>query len=156
MPVRIIPKFNRAQVTKELQKRRDVIFNLIISQLQEIGEEIINAAREGGNYKDQTGNLRSSIGYVIIFNGLQKVESGFQQIKNGVEGPTIGKDVIQEIASKYPNGFVLIAVAGMEYAAAVESKNFSVLTPFATESAIKLREKMKELIKKMQSKPINL
>lgn len=156
MPVKVIPKFSKAQITKELKRRRDIIFDRILIRLQAVGEEIINSARIGGSYKDQEGNLRSSIGYVILYNGLQLVEAGFQQIKAGSEGVTVGKNVVREMASKYPTGFVLVAVAGMVYASAVESKNYSVLTPFANDAAQKLAKSMKELIKKLKTEPLNL
>lgn len=37
--------------------------------LQRTGEEFVKIARLEGNYIDHTGNLRSSIGYVIVKDG---------------------------------------------------------------------------------------
>ena len=37
--------------------------------LQAGGEKFIEVARRSGSYKDQTGNLRSSIGYIIAKDG---------------------------------------------------------------------------------------
>ena len=43
----------------------------IYKLLQRAGEEFVKIARKKKSYQDQTGNLRSSIGYVIT-NSLQK------------------------------------------------------------------------------------
>ena len=41
----------------------------IYKLLQRAGEEFVKIARKKGNYQDHTGNLRSSIGYVIVKDG---------------------------------------------------------------------------------------
>ena len=41
----------------------------IYKLLQRAGEEFVKIARKKGNYQNHTGNLRSSIGYVIIKDG---------------------------------------------------------------------------------------
>ena len=41
----------------------------IYKLLQRAGEEFVKLARKKGNYQDHTGNLRSSIGYVIVKDG---------------------------------------------------------------------------------------
>lgn len=92
--------------------------------LQYMGEEFVNKARLTGNYTDRTGNLRSSVGYIILHNG--------KVVDRNFEGKQVGKDqgqkVAIEVAAQYPRGWVLIGVAGMEYAAYVEAKNFDVIS----------------------------
>ena len=44
------------------------------------------------------------------------------------EGRSKGRSFAMEISTEYPKGFVLIGVAGMSYAAAVEANNFDVIT----------------------------
>lgn len=96
----------------------------IINALIYAGEKFINAARNISTYLDRTGNLRSSIGYVIGLNG--------EQIKKNMSGSSEGIKYAEEIASeilqKCNKGFVLIGFAGMKYAAAVESKGYDVIT----------------------------
>lgn len=91
--------------------------------LKAAGEKFVKLARESGNYKDQTGNLRSSIGYVIVQDG-SVIMTNFQKSGSGTEGEKgveNGGRIANEIASTYTNGSVLIGVAGMTYALAVEA-----------------------------------
>jgi len=62
----IKPKFTQAGVAKYIRQQTMRMEMATISRLQYIGETFINDARTNGNYLDQTGNLRSSIGYVIF------------------------------------------------------------------------------------------
>ena len=104
----------------------------ILHALAYVGEYFVNSARNISTYRDHTGNLRSSIGYIIGFDG--------EQIKKNMSGSSEGinqaEKVAAEILRKSKHGFVLIGFAGMEYAAAVESKGYDVITnsiPGATE-----------------------
>lgn len=89
-----------------------------------IGEVCLIEARTNGNYTDRTGNLRNSIGYVILKDGSTVAESGFSQ----TEGGTKGEKFISGLKKKYPTGIVLIVSAGMNYAASVEARNYNVIT----------------------------
>ena len=102
----------------------------IIKKLSHIGESAISEARENGNYMDQTGNLRSSVGYVILNNGKTVLEN-IQMSERGTDrstGVQVAKNFIQEISEKYKNDFVLIVVAGMNYAVYVEALGRNVLS----------------------------
>lgn len=102
----------------------------IIKKLSYIGESAISEARENGNYMDQTGNLRSSVGYVILNNGKTVLEN-IQRSDRGTDrstGVQVAKNFIQEISEKYKNDFVLIVVAGMDYAVYVEALGRNVLS----------------------------
>ncbi len=102
----------------------------IIKKLSHIGESAISEARENGNYMDQTGNLRSSVGYVILNNGKTVLEN-IQMSERGTDrstGVQVAKNFIQEISEKYKNDFVLIVVAGMDYAVYVEALGRNVLS----------------------------
>lgn len=96
----------------------------VLTTLKFVGEKFVNAARMDGNYTDRTGNLRSSIGYIILKDG-RVITQNFSGNPEGVEA---GKEIAFEVGTKIDRGFVLIGVAGMEYAAAVESRNFDVIT----------------------------
>jgi hypothetical protein len=121
--------FTDAQVAKELALRFQRIENAILAALKRLGEECVRVARIEGNYIDQTGNLRSSIGYVLVVNG-KIVESNFQSATKDLDGKGVstGQKFAEEKAKEYSKGYALIVVAGMNYAAAVESRSRDVLT----------------------------
>lgn len=147
MAVKIVPKFNRADIRRMLEERRKRIADAILMMLQRIGEQFVANARNRGKYKDRTGNLRSSVGYVILYNGEQYTEN-FQQLK-GKEGVQRAREVIEELKGNYPRGFVLICIAGMDYAAAVESKGYDVITASSTIAENALRKAVKQIQTKM-------
>lgn len=139
MVIKVTPKFTKAQIEGTLRKRVLAVHQAYLERLENAGLEFIKIARsktkEDGGFKDQTGNLRNSIGYVIMKDGKQiigdfKVTAKGNPSKNkdGADGVEVGKRRATEIAGKYPQGYVLICVAGMHYAAAVESKNKDVIT----------------------------
>lgn len=123
----------------------------IISRLKLIGEEFIVNARSIDTYKDQTGNLRSSIGYVLLKNGKAIFGSDFEIVKNGRDGQSKGRKYIKELISQYKTGYVLICVAGMDYAASVESKGKDVLTASSKIAEIQLKKAISNIRKTLKS-----
>ena len=117
--------FSLNQVRDVLQEHIGQIEQRTVEALQYAGEEFVNNARMNGNYTDDTGNLRSSIGYVILKDG-QPIKQNFSGRSN--EGVLEGKKAADEIGQQFPRGYVLIGVAGMSYAAAVESRGYDVIT----------------------------
>ena len=96
--------------------------------LQKAGEEAVNEARSAGDWKDQTGNLRSSIGYVVSENGSPIVLGKFDKVKDTASsGPATGSVLAAKLASETP-GLALIVVAGMNYAKYVADKGYNVLS----------------------------
>lgn len=119
----------------------------IIQTFQFAGEQFVRDARLAGDYNDITGNLRSSIGYVILKDGNQLFDN-FGQAGNGSDqatGVQIGIQVAEEVASFYPKGIALICVAGMKYAAAVEAKGREVITGTSLEIEVKLQQLLNAL-----------
>lgn len=103
----------------------------IINWLILVGEKIVAEARTGAGYKDITGNLKASIGYVVLHNGLIVHTGGFETEHNGSDkatGAREGRALLDGLIMQHSQGFVLIAVAGMNYAAHVESMGKDVLT----------------------------
>lgn len=101
----------------------------VLYQLGVLGEACINKARERGSYRDDTGNLRSSVGYIIAIDG--KIHKQFfEPIENAKDGKT-GVGEAEELARKvledYPEGIVLIVVAGMKYASYVANRGYDVI-----------------------------
>lgn len=135
---------------KERIQRIDTALTMALCEL---GEKCVNHARDLDpvvGFNDVTGNLRSSMGYVVYRNG-RPVKADFVQ-KSGPEGDgskglQVGESLAKEIASKYPKGYVLVVVAGMNYAVYVESKNRDVLT-----SAEKLAEReLPKILKQLRN-----
>lgn len=97
---------------------------LIIRALAYLGEQCVMKARDRSgeeSWFDQSGNLRSSIGYIIAHNGKIVQYSSFNQVKQGSEGARVGKELAEELVRNYSNDYVLIVVAGMNYAELVEA-----------------------------------
>lgn len=137
----LTPLFSGAAARQFMQSKVDEMDEKAFKILQFIGEKFVNEARLKGNYTDRTGNLRSSIGYMIFKDGRIQ-DQNFQPSDKGTErepGVERGQEFAQEIAAQHPNGWVLIGVAGMEYAAAVEALDgYDVITSSApTEETFK-------------------
>nr|DAN51050.1 MAG TPA: putative tail-component [Caudoviricetes sp.] len=96
----------------------------MMTLLRRAGEYFVKIARKNGKYIDHTGNLRSSIGYVIVNDG-SIVESDFQVSEKGGTDKQTGKREAEKLAlglaETHNKGWVLIGVAGMEYAVHVEA-----------------------------------
>lgn len=107
-----------AYLADQIKRREDAI----IYNLEYVGTECINEGRNNGAYQDRTGNLRNSIGYLILKDGVQVS----MNIQDG-EGAATAKHQLLALASRYPHGIVLIVVAGMNYASSVEARNYNVL-----------------------------
>lgn len=90
---------------------------------------------EGESFSDWTGNLRSSIGYVIYKDG-EPIDEKFPGEYE--TGRNKGKEVAESVEVP-KKGFVLVVVAGMDYALAVEAKNYDVITgsSYAAEKNLK-------------------
>jgi len=111
--------------------------------LQRTGEEFVKIARESGLYKDWTGNLRSSIGYVIVKDG-NIVDKNFRlSEKEGTDkrtGKAKAEQLASDLAKTYKKGWILIGLVGMKYAAyveAMESKDVITNAAIQTESFVK-------------------
>jgi uncharacterized protein YycO len=109
----------QSQIDSMFAVRLDRIETAIISRLMYIGETFVNNAKANGTYNDVTGNLRGSICYVVIKNGKKKSPGDI---------PANSKKRMRELMAQFNKGYVLIVLAGMDYASAVESKGKDVLT----------------------------
>lgn len=130
--------------------------NAIVSVLTDVGMQCVAEARNNGNYEDQTGNLRSSIGFAVVVDGKIVTKSGFTQVQgrgenmalvryktkagkevkfwakgksgDGSEGVRQGEQLLDKLASEHSTGICLIVAAGMSYAIYVEGLGKNVLT----------------------------
>lgn len=139
--------FTRGQVAEYMQDWAQGIDNKILKTLQYTGEQFVKTARLNKTYKDDTGNLRSSIGYIILKDG-EVVDESFELSEKGTDrytGLSKARETANKIASENPNGWVLIGVAGMEYAAAVEAKNYDVITGAGMKAEALLKRLMNQI-----------
>ena len=130
------------------------IDKVVIRNLQRLGEEAVIYARNrtgAESWYDQTGNLRSSVGYVIALDGEIVRTGGFSQILDGAEGTEEGKQFANEMAAASSGRYVLIVVAGMNYASYVEEmENKDVLAS----SALFVERELPKMIERLD-KQIN-
>lgn len=115
----IKPTFTRKDVKTALVSQIKRLDTAVIYRMTYVGETFVKNARANGSYKDQTGNLRGSVGYVIFKDGVKRSTGPI---------PKNSRKLIEDLRSKYMAGYVLIVFAGMDYAAAVESMGKDVLT----------------------------
>ena len=144
-----------SEVHDMLMREAERVERLTIRALSKLGEQCVTKIRDRAGDKswyDQTGNLRSSVGYVIAHNKNIIQYSTFNQVNQGSEGVKTGKDLAKELAKRYSNNYVLIVVAGMNYAEFVEAMdNKDVLAStelWAIEQVPLMLEKLKRQIAK--------
>lgn len=118
--------FTRADVQRRFDAFLSEIERQQIKRLQMLGEMCVNEARTKGNYQDQTGNLRSSIGYAVFVDGMA-LHTMFNQIGDGSEGVKAGEALAQKVGSAH-KGICLVVTAGMNYSLYVEAKGLNVIT----------------------------
>jgi hypothetical protein len=154
----IKPRFTKQQIKAELLRQAKIIEEDLIKIMIHVGEQFVTEAQEGlnidpsafpkGDYKDQTANLRNSIGVFVLKNGniiYSKME--------GTGNPAAAaKDAMQKV--RKISGIQLIGVAGMNYASHVESKGYNVITSQGEVAAVNLDRLWKDYVyrRNLQSK----
>ena len=120
-PLQVIGDQLKASVEAKLR--------VLVNMFCYVGEQCIIEAREAGNYTDQTGNLRSSIGYAVVMDGKVVQRDCIDKVKQGDKGVSEGYDYLSKrIKKARKKGIVLIVTAGMNYAEYVEAKGYNVLS----------------------------
>lgn len=122
-------------------------YRQVFAFLAQLGQSAYETAVQEGKYNNITGNLRSSLGYVISMDGKIVKEGGFKRIDgrgenyekvffttrsqktvqfwakgksgDGSEGSRQGLSYARDLASKHTKGVTLVVVAGMDYASYV-------------------------------------
>lgn len=124
----------------------------LIESLTRVGEEAVKLAKmippERG-FKDRTGNLRSSIGYVVLVDG-KPVNVAFAAVKGGHAGVNEGQRLALQVGSK-TEGYALVVVAGMNYAVHVESKGRDVLTSAEKFAEKEVAKELADLVTNVQN-----
>lgn len=158
MPIRLTTPLSQIDKYMERQLKRQE--RALINTLSYIGQQCVNRARVSGSYTDRTGNLRSSIGYIIAVDGKVRSISDFQPVSGsdgrGEQGTKTGAEYAKQIAAQYPIGTILVVVAGMHYAKYVAAKGFDVLASAELEAHKLIPKLLKQLeieINNANSKP---
>lgn len=101
---------------------------LIVQNMQYIGERCVAIARDknrANTWGDVTGNLRSSIGYIVQVNGKAVIQSNIEVYEgrdgqNAQKGAPAARALLKSLSGTKQSGVVLFVVAGMNYASYVE------------------------------------
>lgn len=137
-PVRVITDY----LTEEAQAKLRVIANVLCN----VGEQCIIEARNNGSYEDQTGNLRSSVGYAVLINGQVIQSDHVDKIKNGDDGVSEGLAFLQKrIKKASKKGVCLIVTAGMNYAEYVEARGYVVLSSAEQKAPVLVKQLLTQL-----------
>jgi hypothetical protein len=149
-----------------LEKQKERILESVKESYILACTEAVNKARETDTYKDRTNNLRSSIGFVLYYNGelvhddfkFSGTGNGSSEVEfttkegtdvsfttkakdsSGSAGIKSGQELAHEVAKRHPEGFTAVIVAGMKYALYVEAKGFDVLTGATLEISEEVRK----------------
>lgn len=132
----LIPQFTQKGINGKIDRFVNNKAQKILYVLNYVGDEFVTQARNTKTYKDQTGNLRASIGYLISLDGKILIEKE----EGTSEGVAKAKETLREVLRNNQRNFVLIVCAGMGYAAAVESKGYDVITGSIPNAETLLRE----------------
>lgn len=154
MAFRIIPP-DLNQFHQDLQDYERRVFESVKEAYIMACMDAVVKAKSTDTYKDRTNNLRSSIGFVLYYNGELVHEyfassgtgsggggnvsfstKGGKDVSftakagdsSGSEGINKAKSLAEEVASRHQDGFVAVIVAGMQYALYVEAMGLDVLT----------------------------
>lgn len=148
MSTGLTPIFTEADIRSWTEAFQEKAEEKIMTLLKAAGEEFVKYARELHTYEDHTGNLRSSVGYIVIKDGEKVIEDFVESDKGTVKTIGLGKakQLAENIALTYTEGFILIGVAGMQYAAAVEAKGYDVITGGCDEAEGWMRNTIKEVL----------
>lgn len=126
----IIDRTNWSILHTEIQQKMCEEYNRkAVHYLRQLGERVVKYARNdesaARHYTDRTGNLRSSIGYIVVQDG-QVIDSAFKGKTS--EGRQMGFDYAQKVANQLSKSKTyLVWVAGMEYASYVEARGYDVI-----------------------------
>ena len=142
-----------SDIMSAFTQSEETIKRMLIQVYRYVGEACVKEARENGNYKDQTGNLRSSIGYAVLMDGAVVEQHNPEQGPRGTDkstGTQTGASYLRQLIAdeSFSKGIVLIVSAGMNYAAYVEARYNYVVLSSAEQKAPSM---VKEILNKVMT-----
>lgn len=140
------PLFSARDIDRFYEKFTDKADGKMYDMLVFAGEEAVKRARDEGKYNDITGNLRSSIGYVILKGG-RIIKENYEVRAGGEKGEEAAQRLVKTLARQFNQGFGLIIVAGMDYAVFVENmENKDVLSGAVIGTEKYIRETLEDIL----------
>lgn len=139
-------------ITQSIKILRDEI----VRALSYLGEQCVIKTKDRTaqeSWIDQTGNLRSSVGYAIYEYGRKEIESAFKIVKNGSDGASEGRKMVDELTGMYADTYALVVLAAMNYAEYVEAKdNKDVLASTELYARKEVSKYLTKALKRAESK----
>lgn len=111
------------KLEKALKAENEKIHATIIRELSRIANKGVRQSvdrSQAESWYDRSGNLRSSIGYGISYNGVVQKLGGFNRVRIGIEGVKRGKFLAISELAKQRKGYGMAIVVGMPYAEKLE------------------------------------
>lgn len=140
------PMFDPEELEREMLA---AIEEAMLPKMIQIGRRAVDIARKkmgGKPYNDDTGNLRSSTGFIVFRDG-KAVHEDFKPSAAGSDkatGLAVGRrQAREEMAGS--DGWGIVLVAGMEYAGWVENKGYDVITGGKNDALVWLTQAFNEL-----------
>ena len=133
---------NPQELDRYIQQVEEACKKAAFNTMAKLGEKMLKDARNDvsklRHFTDRTGNLRSSIGYVVIQDGQIVFDAysdpvspapGYEKESNPAQAQAESRQHAELLASTLDSSKTwLIFVAGMNYASYVEAKGFDVIT----------------------------
>ena len=122
-------EYHPAELEREMM---EAIEEAMLPKMIQIGQRAVDIARRkmgGKPYNDDTGNLRSSTGFIVYRDG-KEVHRDFKPSPAGTDkatGLTIGQRQAEE-EMRGAEGWGIVLVAGMDYASYLERRDYDVIT----------------------------
>lgn len=139
----ITPEFDMNAIDRYIQEQGKAFLDGLMEDYRRAGRKHVEKIRakvkfgpeDKSTFGNITWNLRSSIGYIILYNG-EIIEDYFPVLQGGTEGAETGKRWAEEVGLMVKeDGVQLVIVAGMDYAVFVQSKGYDVID-FASEQEL--------------------
>ncbi len=160
------PKFGKDYIRKELARQRQGILANLVQVMARVGEEFVTDARSSlnidtsafpkqreikqrdidrgrtvapakGDYLDDSGNLRSSIGYAVLVDSKVVVAN----LPENNEGRSYFSSIIASLP--YAKGLALVGIAGRDYASYLEAMGYNVISSQANVAVVNLFKDLK-------------
>lgn len=151
----------KAQILEMLERKLEAVEEDIADALSYVGEDAVAIARVKAkalpkDYRDHTGNLRSSYGYAVVRNRettgdgmVSPTATSGKGSDGGATGQRAGKAYLDKLKRKAPrSGLMLVVVAGMRYAKYVQAKGYDVLNS----AELKMQEGVNDIAKSLRGK----
>ena len=152
MKIKIEPNFTTADLEKITQDYLRRVIKVTQNELESIGQQFVRDARlkttDQGGFSDDTGNLRSSIFFILQYDG-ELMHEDFEPSVNGTDkaaGIAAAQEYANELSGDSRQGWALITGAGMEYAGWVEALGYDVITGSTLGAKAKLEKAFQNVI----------